>query len=235
MVHKEKSGNALKFLTEIFDFFLPRLCPSCGNKLNPGEESICVNCLLQIKPATAGRLSHDFQQMFKSKGIIAGFTSLYIFEKDKEIQKIIHAIKYQKRFRTGELLGKLLGEKIRNENWNIDLIIPVPLHPLKRSERGYNQSFYIAWGVNKILHKRLDDNSLKRVKYTETQTAMNIVERVENISGAFASSHKKNITGKNILLIDDVITTGSTVSECGKILLENGAAKVFAASLAIAD
>jgi ComF family protein len=235
MVHKEKSGNALSFLAEIFDFFLPRLCPSCGDKLNSGEESICLDCLLKIKPASANRLSSEFVKIFKSRGIIAGFTSLYLFEKDKEIQKIIHAIKYQNKFRTGELLGKLLGEKIQKENWDIDLIIPVPLHHLKKAERGYNQSFYIAWGVNKILHKRLDDNSLKRVKYTETQTAMNIVERVENISGAFSVKHKNNLAGKNILIIDDVITTGATVSECGSVLLDSGAAKVFVASLAIAD
>lgn len=235
MVHKEKSGHALNFFSDIFDFFLPRLCPSCGNKLNPGEESICVDCFLQIKLASPDRLNNDFQKMFKSKGVISGFTALYIFEKNKEIQKIIHAIKYQNRFRTGELLGKLLGEKIRNENWDIDLVIPVPLHHLKRAERGYNQSFYIAWGVNKMLRKQLDDKTLKRIKYTETQTAMNIVERVENISGAFAVKHKGNITGKNILLIDDVITTGATVSECGSVLLDNGAAKVFASSLAIAD
>lgn len=225
----------MSFFSDIFDFFLPRLCPSCGNKLNSGEESICVDCLLQIKPASPARISLDFQKMFKSKGIIFGFTSLYIFEKDKEIQKIIHAIKYQNRFRTGELLGKLLGEKILNENWDIDLIIPVPLHHLKKVERGYNQSFYIAWGVNKILAKKLDDKSLKRIKYTETQTAMNIVERVENISGAFAVKHKNNISGKNILIIDDVITTGATVSECGSVLLDNGAAKIYTASLAIAD
>jgi len=235
MVYKKKSRNALSFFSDIFDFFLPRLCPSCGNKLNSGEESICVDCLLQIKPASTSRLSHDFLKMFKPKGIISGFTSLYIFEKDKEIQKIIHAIKYQKRFRTGELLGKLLGEKIQNENWDIDLIIPVPLHHLKKAERGYNQSFYIAWGVNKILRRQFDEKSLKRIKYTETQTAMNIVERVENISGAFAVKHKNNIRGKNILLIDDVITTGATVTECASVLIDNGAAKVYTASLAIAD
>lgn len=225
----------MKFFSDIFDFFLPRLCPSCGNKLNSGEESICVNCFLQIKPASPGRISHDYQHMFKAKGNITGFTSLYIFEKDKEIQKIIHAIKYQNRFRTGELLGRLLGEKILNENWEIDLIVPVPLHHLKKAERGYNQSFYIAWGVNKILHRQLDDHSIKRIKYTETQTAMNIVERVENITGAFSVKHNRNILGKNILLIDDVVTTGATVSECGGVLIENGAAKVYAASLAIAD
>jgi len=225
----------LKFLSDIFDLFLPRLCPSCGNKLNSVEESICVNCFLQIKPVSSSRLSHEYQHMFKSKSIITGFTSLYLFEKDKEIQKIIHAIKYQKRFLTGELLGKVLGEKIQNENWNIDLIIPVPLHHLKKAERGYNQSFYIAWGVNKILKKKLNDKSLKRIKYTETQTAMNIVKRVENISGAFSVKHKDNVIGKSVLLIDDVITTGATISECGSVLLENGASKIFAASLAIAD
>jgi ComF family protein len=227
----------MRFLSDIFDFFLPRLCPSCGNKLTPDEENICNTCLNNIEPVKENRLLKEYNKKFRAAGIITGFTSLYVFAKDKEIQKVIHAIKYENRFRTGESLGKVLGEKILAENrgWNIDLIIPVPLHHLKRAERGYNQSYYISRGVSKKLKTALDDNSIKRIKYTETQTSMNIVERVENISGAFAVRKRKNITGESILLIDDVITTGSTVSECARVLLENGAVKVFAASLAIAD
>jgi ComF family protein len=160
-----------------------------------------------------------------------------VFEKDKELQRIIHAMKYENNFSVGETLGKLLGDKLQNEiNFqDIDLIIPIPLHHLKKSERGYNQSFYIAKGVNRKLNLILDERSVKRIKYTETQTSMNIRDREKNISGAFKVKRINNISGKNILIIDDVITSGNTVSECGSVVLENGAAKVYAASLAIAD
>jgi ComF family protein len=227
----------MNFLSEFFDFFLPRICPSCKNKLELNEKCVCLPCLNKILPADSTRNRFEFQKKFLSKGIISGFTSLYVFEKDKELQRIIHAMKYENNFRVGETLGKVLGDKLLNDIpiKNFDLIIPVPLHHLKKSERGYNQSFYIAKGVNRKLNLILDERSVKRIKYTETQTSMNIREREKNISGAFKVKRINNISGKNILIIDDVITSGNTVSECGSVLLGNGAAKVYAASLAIAD
>jgi competence protein ComFC len=227
----------MNLLSELFDFFLPRICPSCKNKLELNEECICSNCLKKILPADSTRNRFEFQKKFRSKGIISGFTSLYVFEKDKELQKIIHAMKYENNFRIGETLGKLLGDKVRNEMYfqHLDLIIPVPLHHLKKSERGYNQSYYISKGVNKKLKLELDTRSVKRIKYTETQTSMNIREREKNIAGAFRVKRSNNILGKIILIIDDVITSGNTVSEFGRTLRANGAATIYAASLAIAD
>ena len=227
----------MQLLSEFFDFFLPRICPSCKNKLELNERSVCSACLDKILPADPTRIRFEYQKKFLTKGIISGFTSLYVFEKDKELQKIIHAMKYENNFRIGETLGKLLGDKLRNEfsNQNPDLILPVPLHHLKKSERGYNQSFYIAKGVNRKLNLAIDERSVKRIKYTETQTSMNIRKREKNIEGAFKVKRTNNISSKNILIIDDVITSGNTVSEFGRILKENGAATIYAASLAIAD
>jgi ComF family protein len=146
-------------------------------------------------------------------------------------------MKYENNFRIGETLGKLLGNKLLNEMCikNLDLIIPVPLHHLKKSERGYNQSFYISKGVNSKLELVMDKRSVKRIKYTETQTSMNIREREKNIADAFKVKRGNNIAGKNILIIDDVITSGNTVSELGRTLKANGAVTIYAASLAIAD
>jgi competence protein ComFC len=227
----------MNLLSELFDFFLPRICPSCKNKLQLNEECICSGCLKKILPADSTRIRFEFQKKFKSKGIISEFTSLYVFEKDKELQKIIHSMKYENNFRIGETLGKLLGDKLRNEMYfqHLDLIIPVPLHHLKKSERGYNQSYYISKGVNKKLKLVLDNSSTRRIKYTETQTSMNIREREKNIAGAFRVKRSNNISGKNILIIDDVITSGNTVSEFGRTLKANGAVTIYAASLAIAD
>jgi competence protein ComFC len=109
------------------------------------------------------------------------------------------------------------------------------LHQLKKAERGYNQSYYIAKGLNKVLKCALKENHLKRIKFTESQTTMNITERKKNISGAFKVKTISGLRNKNILLIDDVITTGATITECGKILLESGVNKIYAASIAIAD
>lgn len=227
----------MNILTEIFDFFLPRICPGCGNRLAVSEKSVCPLCLNKIKLASADRLCREFERKFQGKNIISGFTSLYVFEEGKEFQNIIHALKYNGRFSIGTYLGEQLGAKLLNEtnNWKIDIIIPIPLHQLKKAERGYNQSFYIAKGLGRKLNTPVRQNIVKRKKFTQSQTTMNIKEREENIRDAFMIKNANIIMGKNILLIDDVITTGATISECGRILLDAGANRVYATSTAIAD
>ena len=227
----------MEFITEILDFFLPRFCPSCKIKLLPAEKFICLSCLNKIKKIDGTRLKFEFNKKFYNQKIISGFTSLYLFEKDKELQDLIHSLKYNGKFLTGAFLGKLLGKKIKKEllAWDINLILPVPLHQLKKAERGYNQSFYISKGLSGEVNIPIYSKIIRRIKYTQSQTRMNFLERQKNIEEAFKVKNKKKIKGKNILLIDDVITTGATISECGRILLNSGAKSVYAASVAIAD
>ena len=156
---------------------------------------------------------------------------------DKALQSLIHSFKYNKRFLNAKFLGVLIGKELGEEiiNWNIDLIIPVPLHHLKKAERGYNQSEFIVNGLSRKLGIPFTTKAIKRIRYTESQTTFNQVEREKNISNAFKVRSKKKIIGKNILIVDDVITTGSTIRECGKALIEGGAKSAYACSVAIAD
>ncbi len=224
-------------LNQFFDFFLPRYCSGCAKKLAYDEELVCPNCLNTILKANTKIIEAEYNRKFKIDRIIEDFSSLYIFEKDKTFQDIIHSIKYNKKFLAGVLLGRLLAESLEEKinSWKIDLIIPVPLHHLKKAERGYNQSEYIAKGISKRLGIRMQNNVIRRVRYTQSQTTMSLKEREQNIARAFKVKHKKAITGKNILLVDDIITTGATVKECGKILKDNGAKLVYACSTAIAE
>ncbi len=230
-------GEPKYFANNLLDFILPRFCCSCKTKLSANQDTMCGNCLSKIQRSTSSRLQREFERKFLNNKIISEFYSPFVFEKDKELQHAIHSLKYDKKFPVGIFLGKLLATEVKSSktNWNFDLIIPIPLHQLKKAERGYNQAYYIAKGVGSILKVKVSDRAVKRIKYTESQTTMNLNEREENISGAFKLKQKKAVRGKNILLLDDVITTGATISECGKILLESGANKIFAASIAIAD
>jgi ComF family protein len=223
--------------TSLFDFFLPRFCPSCNKKLLGNEIVVCPDCLSKIKIAEEERIESEYSRKFASNGAISGFTSLYVFEKDKELQHIIHSLKYSNKFLTGKFLGYVLSShlKYKISEWKIDFIIPIPLHHLKKAERGYNQSFYIAKGLGKGLNIPVKEGFIKRKRFTESQTTMTLNERQKNIEGAFKGKRNLNLEGKNILLVDDVITTGSTVLECGKVLLQAGANKVYAISVAIAD
>lgn len=222
-------------MISVIDFFLPRFCPSCKKRLEASSSIVCNKCLSAIKIADAKRLRLEFYRKFAGSGFISDFTSRFVFEKDKNLQQIIHSLKYEKKFLLGTFLGTLLAESIKADfaSYKIDMIVPVPLHHLKKAEREFNQSLYIAKGIKKATGIRICSRQIKRKKYTESQTSMNLAKRDENIRGAFVS--RKRLKGENILLVDDVITTGATIRECGRVLLDAGAGKVYAASVAIAD
>lgn len=227
----------MKSIKAFFDFLIPRYCPSCKEKLKPEENCICEGCLASIERADSNRLNSEYQRKFTSTEIISGFTSLFVFEKDKTLQFFIHSIKYNKRFLNARYLGKLIGKNLKEQikNWNVDIIVPVPLHSLRKVDRGFNQSKYIANGIGKEIGINVKSNLLKRIRYTETQTNLTLTEREKNILNAFRTRHKKVIGGKTFLLVDDIITTGATIRECGKVLLDAGAERVYACSAAIAD
>jgi len=141
------------------------------------------------------------------------------------LHNLIHSLKYHDRANFGFDLGVLLGEEIlEDEIGDIDMIIPVPLHWLKKRERGYNQAFWLAKGLASIYAVPVDTSIIKRTRYTVSQTMLGSTERMVNLDGAFAINN--SLDNQHILLVDDVLTTGSTISNCAKVLRENGAARV---------
>lgn len=221
----------------IFDFFLPRFCIHCSDKLKSSEEILCEFCLSQVYSAPDERIKNEYHKKFAGDKLINDFQSNYIFTKEGPFQSLIHELKYNKKFRLGVFLGKIIAHAKHEKiiEWNTDYIIPIPLHQLKKAERGYNQSDYIAAGIGSVLRLPVKKNIIRRTRYTETQTNLNAVERKNNIEGAFNLKNVKKIADKNILLVDDVITTGATISECANVLKANGASKIFALSAAIAE
>ena len=222
-------------INHLFDFFLPRICPGCNNKLSTGKDPVCADCLNSILIADEERLKVEYDKDFGSNGIIKGYYSKFVFETDKTLQQIIHALKYNQKFKLGEFLGMILAEGIKTRGWQLDAIIPVPIHHLKKAERGYNQSDYIAKGLSRSLNVPYSTNSIKRTRYTESQTGLNMNDRVLNVSNAFKVKSSKKIPGKNILIVDDVCTTGATLQACGKVLKDAGSNLVYACSIAVAD
>jgi competence protein ComFC len=224
-------------LISLFDFFLPRLCVVCEIKISVSEIIICSDCYANFEIATKTRIQNEFKRKFTKEKLIADFLSAFIFHNDSEIQKLIHSLKYDQNFLVGKFLGgktaEILNSKINY--WNADLILPVPLHSLRKAERGFNQACEIAKGISRRVNVPLKLNILKRNRFTKTQTKLNLLERKKNIVGAFKLNKKKKINGKTIILVDDVITTGATISECARILMDNGAKRIYAISVAIAD
>ena len=180
------------------------------------------------------QIESEFQRKFYPDKIVDDYTSLYIFDEGEALQKLIHALKYGNKFKIGISLGHQLGhykKKIVN-SWNADFIIPIPLFTLKRVERGFNQSFYIAKGLSKETKIPIKNNLVKRTKNTISQTTLSLAERKENINEAFILNKIGKVQDKRVIILDDIITTGATVSELAKTLKNFGALKVFTISVA---
>lgn len=218
-------------LTYLVDFFLPRFCPGCNKKLSPNEKPICEECLSNILVTDEEKLTSEYEKNFASSKLLDDFYAAYIFEIDKTLQHIIHALKYKKQFRLGIFLGETIGEKVKMLNWQIDIIIPVPIHHLKKVERGFNQSDFLAKGLTKSLQIPNSSSIVKRTRHTESQTRLNMKERLKNVAEAFKVRKPKKVESKNILLVDDVCTTGATILECAKTLKNAGALKIFACTV----
>ena len=226
-----------KFFITLTDFFLPRFCYGCDIKLEYPDMVVCKSCLGSITVPPFEVLHDEYENKFTLDGNITYFTSAYIFEKDSILQTIIHSLKYENKSSLGLFLGNRLYEIRRDmlSEWNIDFIIPIPLFHLKKAERGYNQSYYIAKGLSERLKQKVLTGIVNRIVFTPSQTQFNAQERKLNVTDVFRCKNPKRISGKNILLIDDVITTGSTINECAGVLKNSGAAHVYAASVAIAN
>lgn len=205
----------------ILDLIYPPICPITNLELKEGE-SIISNSIL-FKFDIAGNpieiKNSKLDDYIKND---YHFEKIYsLFSNFQESQELIHLIKYKKYFWVGENIGKKLGVKIQKESEiNYDLIIPVPLHKVKKRSRGFNQAFYIASGINKILNSKLSEDIVLREKYTLTQTKLKSKERQKNLEDVFKINPKFEnlIKDKNILIVDDVITTGSTVNSIAKEL-----------------
>jgi ComF family protein len=226
--------------TLLYDFvslFYPRACQACGNILYKGEETLCTYCLFHL-PKTNYHDDEDnpIIRHFWGKVNIASAASCYFFNKGQKVQKLIHNLKYKGQKQIGLKVGELYGHELAKSPLfnSADIILPVPLHKSRLRSRGYNQSDFFAKGLSSAMKIPADTALMVRNKKTETQTRKNRFSRWENVSEVFSVTSESNIAGKHLLLVDDVITTGSTLTACAEVLLKNKNTKVSVASIAYA-
>jgi ComF family protein len=223
---------------DLMGLLFPNACNACGTPLYYSEHLICTKCLYDL-PFTDYHIHADnrvAKQLWGRLSLNAAMAMLY-FRKHSKVQNLIHNLKYNNKTEVGVLLGNKLGERLKSSPLyqDIDLIIPVPLHLKKLRIRGYNQSLYIAEGISQILDVPFSEAELIRSAATESQTKKSRYNRYENMQDVFKVVKPEQLSGKHILLIDDVITTGATLEACANELLKNGVAKVSIAALAFAE
>lgn len=206
-------------LREIKDIVYPNNCVICNNFVKESRNCLCKRCFSKFEPTW---LEDWIDKLRFSDGIDEIYSAWYALG---AINDIIYNIKYHNQPRLGEELGRRIANEIPiDELDKIDLITAVPLNVVRNRGRGYNQSEWICKGLAKAWNVPYQFNLLKRVKHTDTQTDLSASERKQNMKNAFTTTNK--IDSLSIAIIDDVITTGATLSACAVVLKNSGASKI---------
>ncbi|HWZ02574.1 MAG TPA: phosphoribosyltransferase family protein [Mucilaginibacter sp.] len=226
------------YVADFVSLLFPELCAACGESLVANEHLICTSCRITL-PYTNFYLQPDniVAQQFWGKIKLEGAYALFYFAKGGNVQNLMHRFKYKGQKEIGNLLGEIAGTQlIKNEVFKtVDIIIPVPLHKKRLRQRGYNQSACFADGLAKQLNALVIENNLVRPTATETQTHKSRFDRYQNMQEVFSVLNPEELKNKHILLVDDVITTGSTLEACGTQLLKVEGLKLSIATIAYAE
>lgn len=221
----------------LLHLFYPQLCVFCNRSLNRDERTLCLHCILKL-PRTNfhAHVENKASDIFIGRLPIVNTTSFVYFTKDGMIQDLLHSFKYEGKQELGRLFGMLLATELKECNWtnDIDAIVPIPLHKKKERKRGFNQAVLFADGIAETLNIPVVNGAVIRTKFTASQTTKSRIERIENVTDAFAVKNKESIKGKHLLLVDDVLTTGATIESCALELLKVEGVKVSIATIALA-
>lgn len=224
-------------LSAILDFISPRACRLCGKRLGVADKEICGVCNWHLPRTNFIDNPYDntMSRLFWGRFEVERSAALYYYQSHGNPSKLIYDLKYHGKKDIGEWLGHLVAEEFKVKDFfeDIDAIIPVPITWKRKYSRGYNQSESIARGVNTVTGIPVLRKALKRTRFAESQTQVKPSERFKNVEGAFRLEDKDKISGKHILIVDDVVTTGSTISSCAKELLKAGNVKISVLTIAI--
>jgi len=222
---------------DTFHLAYPHVCTGCGSDLLDKENLLCLQCTNNLPHTNfAGFNNNPVEKTFWGRIRVTAAHSQYYFAKASLIQHLIHQLKYKGNKDIGFYLGELTGGTLLSSGrfQNIDAVIPLPLYPEKERKRGYNQAAVICEGIAAAMHIPVLKDNVTRQRFTETQTRKHRTERWENVEGSFVVNHPAALKGKNILLVDDVITTGATLESCGAAILQTEGTSLFIATLAFA-
>jgi len=224
--------KAASLVNDLIDLVFPDLCSGCDNPLAKGEEIICTSCEYDLPLFAADESIRD---RFFGRINVVDARAFLKFYTGGVSQKLLHAIKYKGDKDLAIHLGRAFMKRLKNEGVfnEIDIIVPVPLHPTKLRTRGFNQSLILAQGIAVELGLKVDEQSVMRLKKSETQTRKSRAERWQNVSGIF-NVEGEGLENKNVLLVDDVITTGATLEACAEAIFESNVNSISIAAIAAA-
>jgi len=232
----------LELLRALSSLFYPPVCTICLGSVEAGEY-LCDDCHAKtprISPPFCARCSEPFSGTMSGIFTCANCShrrlyfeaAVAVYRSRGIVRRVVHEFKYGHQMHLQHLVGQWLHAALDDERLRgrqFDVIVPVPLHPARQRERGFNQAALLALLLGERIAAPVEP-VLERIRYTTTQTAFDRSERMENLHGAFRLRRKMDVRGLRVLLVDDVLTTGATLSECARILKKAGSASIHAAT-----
>lgn len=231
-------SDVASVLRDVVSLILPRSCMACGRVLLENEGTICLTCRYNM-PMTefTKRKDNPVKLLFENMFAVEAATAMFWFVGGTEWQSIIHKFKYYGRWFFAQKMGEWLGEELRDSGnfEDVDVVIPIPLHFRRRLKRGYNQSEQLALGVGRKMGIKCDFRSVYRRRYNESQTSKVDAERWDNVEAIFDVRRAERLRGRHILIVDDVLTTGATISSCASAIIRacEGDVRISIATLAV--
>lgn len=215
----------------------PHHCAGCGTDLLSPETEICWHCLGSLPETQFASLSaNPTEKIFWGRIPLVAASANFFYTQGSLLQILMQSFKYRRNQLLGKQLGRLLGQSLlEGGRFEVDVLIPVPLHPLKKKQRGFNQAAVLCTGMAAVLNIPVLEGVLIRNQLTETQTRKGRLDRWVNTEGKFAVCQPAAIQGLHCLLVDDVITTGATLESCGSTLLQVPDTRLSIAALCIAS
>lgn len=211
MFHLKEVGE------DLLGLIFPRLCPGCGAHLVTGEKLVCTMCLVSMARTDFHlKRNNILEKSFWGRCNIERAAALSVYNRGSRIRKMVHLLKYSGRRDIGIAMGEYYGNILHGSGFTegIDLITCVPLDPERERRRGYNQSEYIARGISLSTGIVMRTGVIRRAGVSSSQTSKGRYERWENVKELFSADPGTGLRGSHILLVDDVITTGSTMEAC---------------------
>ncbi|MAY83932.1 MAG: amidophosphoribosyltransferase [Flavobacteriales bacterium] len=222
----------------LLDIIYPPSCEACGTLIPSRSELLCIKCRLNLSRTDYHKLRRNpVAQHFWGRLQVERATSFLHFREQSICQQLIHKLKYEGRPDIGVALGRLLASELKVNGFfeEIDLILPIPMHKAKQKKRGYNQAERLAYGVALQTSIEISTDHLLKGIHTESQTKKGRAKRFENVRDSFSLQNERDLDSKHILLIDDVITTGSTLEACGRLLKDRLDCRLSILTLAATD
>ena len=225
------------FWTKLLDVISPRPCAICGERLSANERVLCGVCHMHL-PLTRYEqqpLDNPMARLFWGQFPVERAAALFFYEPQAPVSRLIYDMKYHNMPEVAENMGVLTAQQFVEAGFfdGIDALVPMPITWRRKWKRGYNQSCEMARGISQVTSLPIYNNVVKRVHFKQSQTKQHAWERLHNVDDAFRLIRPEAIANKHLLLIDDIITTGATVTSCARELTKAQGVRISVLSLGL--